>query len=599
VRRADDTIVALATQAGTAARGIVRLSGPSCVDVLRHIWQWQTPPSSPQRPAASVGTVHLPGLHAPIPAVLYLWPTQRSYTGEPAAELHLPGALPLLDAVIDALCTAGARLAQRGEFTLRAFLAGKLDLTQAEAVLGVIDAQDSRQLETALAQLAGGLARPLARLRDELLELLAHVEASLDFAEEPLEFLPRSEVLARLREAASQVSALRRRLRSRSLQEPSPRVVLAGPPNAGKSSLFNALVCRYGSRQGRSGPLAALVAPTAGTTRDYLTAQLDLQGIACELVDTAGLAPAAAADLTASPQQQPLEGIAALCGRKVPRHHGGCADDGPVGGTQASSPDEQAQQAAMAMRRQATIELWCVDSTLPPLAAHQPGPAASGVKRLVVWTKADALALAAPQRQPACHEVALAALPHRHASAVPAPVETAAVQTGAVETARVETAAVEPGAPTERCSPPAEPHTVAAPKFGGKPNMGDAPTAVAEVRGERADLASLPPAQDVIRTSAVTGEGLPELAARLRAMVAELHPPGGEAVASTAQRAAEHLRVAQAALRGACRLAAAGEAEEVLAVELRAALEALGCVAGSVYTEDLLDRIFSRFCIGK
>ncbi|MCL6503301.1 MAG: 50S ribosome-binding GTPase [Pirellulales bacterium] len=584
MRRADDTIVALATQAGTAARGIVRLSGPSCVDVLRHIWQWQAPPSSPQRPAASVGTVHLPGLHAPIPAVLYLWPTQRSYTGEPVAELHLPGALPLLDAVIDALCTAGARLAQRGEFTLRAFLAGKLDLTQAEAVLGVIDAQDSRQLETALAQLAGGLARPLARLRDELLELLAHVEASLDFAEEPLEFLPRSEVLARLRDAASQVSALRRRLRSRSLQEPSPRVVLAGPPNAGKSSLFNALVCRYGSRQGRSGPLAALVAPTAGTTRDYLTAQLDLQGIACELVDTAGLAPAAAADLSASPQQQPLEGTAALGGRKAPRYHGGCPDDGPVGGTQASSPDEQAQQVAMAMRRQATIELWCVDSTLPPLAAHQPGPAATGVKRLVVWTKADALAPAAPQRPPACHEVALAALPHRHTSAVPAPVETAPVETGA---------------PTEGCSPPAEPHTVTAPKFGGKPNMGDAPTAVAEIRSERADLASLPPAQDVIRTSAVTGEGLPELATRLRAMVAELRPPGGEAVASTAQRAAEHLRVAQAALREACRLAVAGEGEEVLAVELRAALEALGCVAGSVYTEDLLDRIFSQFCIGK
>ena len=116
-----------------------------------------------------------------MPCDLYLWPGKRSYTGQPVAEIHTLGSPPLLEAVVRAVCAGGARPAEPGEFTLRAFLAGRIDLTQAEAVLGVIDATASAELDAALEQLAGGLAGPLRRLRDDLLELLAHLEAGLRF----------------------------------------------------------------------------------------------------------------------------------------------------------------------------------------------------------------------------------------------------------------------------------------------------------------------------------------------------------------------------------------------------------------------------------
>src|SRR5207248_7990151 len=124
-----------------------------------------------------------------VPLVLYLWPTGRSYTRQPSAELHLPGSPPILEAALAAVCQAGARLARPGEFTLRAFLAGRLDLTQAEAVLGVIEAQCRHELDAALGQLAGGLARPLTALREQLLDLLAQLEAGLDFVDEDIEFI--------------------------------------------------------------------------------------------------------------------------------------------------------------------------------------------------------------------------------------------------------------------------------------------------------------------------------------------------------------------------------------------------------------------------
>ncbi len=531
--RTDDTIVALASAPGAAARSVVRLSGPRCLEVLEHIWQWHAQRPQLERPRAEAGQVRLPGLASPIPTVLYLWPNSRSYTREPVAELHLPGSAPLADAVLGALCAAGARLAQPGEFTMRAFLAGRLDLTQAEAVLGVIDAQDARQLESALAQLAGGIARPLAELRDELLELLAHVEASLDFAEEHLDFIPRGELVVRLQGAAKGVASLRGRLRGRNLGDPLPRVVLAGRPNAGKSSLFNALVSRYGKGQSPADLATALVAPVAGTTRDYLTAALDIDGVGCELVDTAGIAVEQAA-VTVQPVLSANSGPAG--GRLEPPCSGEQTPTParvPVRPT--AGPDEQVQQVTAELRRQACIELWCIDSTQPIDTREQTWLAEARADRLVVWTKADAIAA--------------------HG----------------------------------RCSTPfgCELPVVAA-NFEPEP----AEQIVQAVRGRHGQPVA-------VATSAVTGQGLGDLAARLRAMLVGLCHPGGEAVASTAQRAEEHLRAAQGALDEACRLALAGETEEVLAVEIRSALDALGCVSGAVYTEDLLDRIFSRFCIGK
>jgi tRNA modification GTPase len=164
---------------------------------------------------------------------------------------------------------------------MRAFLAGKLDLTRAEAVLGVIEAGSRDELKHALAQLAGGVARPLQELRDDLLNLLADVEAGLDFADEDVDFVEQDQLLKRLTAGLALVSLLQRQINQRAVDARPYRVVLAGRPNAGKSSLFNSL----------AGSAVALVSPEPGTTRDYLVARLQLSDAIVELIDTAGRRP--------------------------------------------------------------------------------------------------------------------------------------------------------------------------------------------------------------------------------------------------------------------------------------------------------------------
>src|SRR5438876_581043 len=184
----NDTIVALSSAPQPAGRAIVRLSGPAALACVKEIFTAHLP-IDPVKRRRYPGAVHLPDVHSSLPADLYFWPNPRSYTGQDIAELHTLGCLPLVELLVAQLLQAGARAALPGEFTLRAFLAGKLDLTRAEAVLGVIAAGSRDELKQALAQLAGGVARPLQELRDDLLNLLAAVEAALDFAEEDLQFV--------------------------------------------------------------------------------------------------------------------------------------------------------------------------------------------------------------------------------------------------------------------------------------------------------------------------------------------------------------------------------------------------------------------------
>lgn len=160
---------------------------------------------------------------------------------------------------------------------MRAFLAGKKDLPQAEAVQAVIEAGTDSDLSAALGQLAGGVSRPLDALRDDLLNLLADVEAALDFADEDIEFVTQAATLARIQVAIGQLEHVQKQLDGRTVSGRPVRMALVGRPNAGKSTLFNALAGG-----------AALVSPTPGTTRDYLTKSLTLAGVAVELVDTAG-----------------------------------------------------------------------------------------------------------------------------------------------------------------------------------------------------------------------------------------------------------------------------------------------------------------------
>jgi tRNA modification GTPase len=200
-----DTICAIATAPGGAGRGMVRVSGPEAVAIVTRCFESNVAGAilSLQHATALTGRVRIEIDAKPrdVPCDLFLWPSNRSYTREPIAELHTIGSAPLLGSLMSALCRAGAHLAEPGEFTLRAFLAGRLDFTQAEAVLGVIDARGSEDLDAALAQLAGGLAKPLNRLREDLLQMLVELEAGLDFVEEDIEFISPHELHERLESA--------------------------------------------------------------------------------------------------------------------------------------------------------------------------------------------------------------------------------------------------------------------------------------------------------------------------------------------------------------------------------------------------------------
>lgn len=299
-----DTIAAIASPPGPAFRGIVRVTGPKALEVvsglIRGNGEGQEPvlvPAMPvlsglsgggrevaggsfRRPQLVQACMDLEGLSGTVPVLLGIWPGPRTYTGQPLVEIHATGSRPILDLMLASLLAKGARLAEPGEFTLRAFLSGRIDLTQAEAVLGVIDAGSRTQLDVALRQLAGGLAGPIQGLRDRLLDLLAHMEAGLDFDDEPdVDVLAREQLGIELNQAAEVIADLADRLTDRDRPDRRPRVVLAGPPNAGKSMLFNAL----------AGNDQAIVSDVAGTTRDYLSCLINCDGIEIELIDTAGL----------------------------------------------------------------------------------------------------------------------------------------------------------------------------------------------------------------------------------------------------------------------------------------------------------------------
>jgi tRNA modification GTPase len=269
------TIVALSTAPGPGGRAIVRLSGLAASRIVQSVFSSEETIRAGVRHGYS-GSCRLPEVASPLPADLYIWPAPKTYTGQEMAELHVISCPPLVDLLVSQLLSAGARAAQPGEFTLRAFLAGKLDLTRVEAVLGVIEAGSRDELRAALNQLAGGMARPLHELRNDLLNLLADVEAGLDFADEDLQFVGETDLLNRLSKGMALVTLLAKQLEQRGLGARPFRVVLAGRPNAGKSSLFNAL----GGR--------ALVSAQPGTTRDYLVCTLETAGARIDLVDTAG-----------------------------------------------------------------------------------------------------------------------------------------------------------------------------------------------------------------------------------------------------------------------------------------------------------------------
>jgi tRNA modification GTPase len=282
---ADDTIAAIATPLGDGGLGVVRLSGPAALAVAARLFR----PSSALDVAAAPGhSVHHGWIRdeacAVDEAVLTVFRAPRSHTGEDVAELSCHGGAWLLRRVLELCLAGGARLAEPGEFTRRAFLNWKMDLAQAEAVAALISAKSERFRRLAADQLQGALSRYVGTLRRDLLDLLAHLEANLDFAEEEVPDLSRDALRQKLGDLLRRVRALLETAPRGRLLRDGMRAVLVGKPNVGKSSLFNALL----------GGDRAIVTEVPGTTRDLLEERVLLRDVPVLLTDTAGLRRTAA-----------------------------------------------------------------------------------------------------------------------------------------------------------------------------------------------------------------------------------------------------------------------------------------------------------------
>jgi tRNA modification GTPase len=462
----ESTICAIATGDVGAVRGVVRITGPDTIQHLGGLFaDLEESLKGLRRPTALESSVVLDGLGS-VPVVVHCWPTHRSYTGQPSAELHALGAPIVLQEILAALLERGIRLAQPGEFTLRAYLAGRMDLTQCEAVLGLIHATGERAFQVALSQLAGGLAEPLKRLRRDLIDLVADLEAGLDFVDEDIEFIASEQVIVRLERALEALRGLREQLRQRAGQGTAFQVSVVGLPNAGKSSLVNAL----------SGTDVAITSEVPGTTRDYVRSRIQGEGWVLDILDTAGLEETALEE----------SGVSA-------------------------SPDGAAQAFTQEQLRQADLILYCSSSA-----------------------------------------------------------------TGGEEDDRNSLDQVLRDASSEVWW------------VGTKQDLGAVGAFGMEV-----------PHMRTFRVSSKTGEGVSEL---LAALVERMKRASGQAqdvVPMTGERCRESLELAAERIQEGLSAARHGAGDEVIAGELRLALDELGQVAGDVVQNDILDALFSRFCIGK
>lgn len=465
----DDTIAAIASPPGASERGIVRLSGPETINCIEKCFFADDDRSlKAQKTVDAIeGRLQLAS-DLSLPGRLLLWPTNRSYTRQPSAEFHTVGSGPLLQLALKTLCEAGARIARPGEFTLRAFLSGRLDLTQAEAVLAVIDAKEQGDLRLSLDQLAGGLATPLTSIRNDLIAILAELEAQLDFAEEDIEFISDSLLLGKLTSASTQLDSIIAQISGRHVAEETFTAVLTGLPNAGKSSLFNHLL----------GESKAIVTNVAGTTTDYVTGELTQAGVTIQLVDTAG-----------------TEQIDAI---ETGDHE-----------IQASAQDQRSERI-----ERANLCIHCVAANAPMEALDDllDEDHSDDAESIIVITQTD------------------------------------------------------------------------------RPTAAHVKAALARIDSRSTHL---------VQTSSLTSVGVDQLRKTLFQIAIDSQSADSPIVGSTLRRTSDSLGAAAKSVQLAMQAASAGIGEELVAAEIRHALEHLGCVVGTIYTDDILDVVFGQFCIGK
>ena len=277
-----DTIVAISTPPGRGGIGIVRLSGVQSVEIASSFLRLPKPLTHTHALRADIldleseDTEHTKRLDE---AVVTFFQAPNSYTREDIVEIAAHGSPVVLESVVRAAIARGARLARPGEFTERAFLSGRIDLTQAEAVRDLIDAQTLYQAKIASEQMEGALSRRIRPIKQELVHLIAELEAGIDFAEDDIELMPSATIASRIAAIEEPLQALAASFAYGRVVRDGISLSIIGRPNAGKSSLFNCLVQRE----------RAIVTAAPGTTRDLVTERVSLGGIPLDLIDTAGL----------------------------------------------------------------------------------------------------------------------------------------------------------------------------------------------------------------------------------------------------------------------------------------------------------------------
>ena len=485
----DDTIAAIATPLGEGGLAVVRLSGPRTLAVADRCFV-PLGRSSPKPSAAPTHTLHYGRIihdsRRVDEVMLAVLRAPRTYTREDVVEITCHGGLLPAKLVLDAVLRGGARLALPGEFTKRAFLNGRIDLAQAEAVTDLIQSRTELALRAANEQLEGKLSRRINQLRDELLVTLAHVEAHIDFPDEDIAPDTQGQLVQRLERGVAFMDDLLRTANEGQILRRGLRAAIVGRPNAGKSSLLNQLL----------GHDRAIVSPIPGTTRDTIEETANIRGLPVVFIDTAGLREAR--------DEIEIEGVR--------------------------------RSRATLDRAELILHVFDAAEPLTPADANYLAEFA-GKKRILVRNKTDLPAILGS-------ETLRSAADARSASSVTPPD-------------RVQAA------------------------------------------GEETRMPSQPGVPPIVDVCCLTGTGLEALKDAIKDLVwsgqvnAEMLP------VMINSRHQDALHRARAATQRTLGVLCANEGLELAAVELRIAVNAVGEVVGKTTTEDLLDLIFSRFCIGK
>ncbi|MGA1494573.1 MAG: tRNA uridine-5-carboxymethylaminomethyl(34) synthesis GTPase MnmE [Rhodothermales bacterium] len=497
------TIVARATPRGTSALSIVRLSGPLAVSIVDVVFPSRELAEQASH-TAHVGYIGRPGAWIDH-VVCTLFRAPNSATGEDIVEISCHGGDVASDAIVRLMVDGGARMAGPGEFTLRSFMNGKIDLAQAEAIGELIHAQSQRAGRISLAHLKGRYSEELTRIREDLLQLVSLLELEMDFSEEDVAFADRSRLEDLLRAASDRLTVLTGSFRFGKALHEGVRVVIVGRPNAGKSTLMNALL----------GHDRVIVSDVPGTTRDEVESALEYQGVRFTFVDTAG--------------------------RRE-------TDD---------TIEAEGVRRSQAAERGADLVLHVVDLTdmgadVEALAKVNVLSQVQAVPRLVVGNKAD-LAVADSAGTPDSTNGGLAAT-----------VADKAVDTRAGAT---------PGSAF-----------VAAPGSASGATPGSAPAIDFRISAEMMRVGDAPvePLMDRIFAATVGSDAVCE-----------------EHQVVTSQRQQEHIRAAQQAIERVSVVLTSGGSGDMISADVRQVIEEIGAITGEVTNEDILDRIFSQFCIGK